>query len=161
MNIWWEYFAIWLESKMDQRILPFSSSDWRSKFCLERSLCFCLKQISVCSQANLWGLNYFSVWQEDKQGPFLARVDCAGDRMGEIRWHLLVSLDLSWSFLSRFNWTYRSQVGHMGISNKHYRHIHLPEFDYLFQISHISTPVVEFRYSVCALLLPAKSWRWM
>ena len=36
----------------------------------------------------------------------------------------------------------------MGISNKHYRHIHLPEFDYLFQISHISTPVVEFRYIV-------------
>ena len=40
----------------------------------------------------------------------------------------------------------------MDLSNKHYSHIHPPEFDDLFQISHISTPVVEFLYSVCALI---------
>ena len=40
----------------------------------------------------------------------------------------------------------------MDLSNKHYSHIHPPEFDDLFQISHISTPAVEFLSSVCPLI---------
>lgn len=80
--------------KINQRILLFSwipESDWRSKFYLERALCFYLK-LSICSQDSVLSQNHFSVWHEEKKGPFPAWMDCAGGRMGT----------LDFSGLSRF-----------------------------------------------------------